>query len=59
MYILFSHDLILYITICQNFSEISYNNSGGLQLPSSLFASHVEEPIGLLNRAAPITGECF
>ena len=27
-----------------------------LKLPSSVFESYIEEPIGLLNKAAPITG---
>lgn len=37
-------------------SEPKPEPASKLQLPSSVFASHVEEDVGLLNRAAPQSG---
>lgn len=31
--------------------------STGIKLPSSVFASEFEEDVGLLNKAAPVSGE--
>lgn len=40
------------------FKHKEYTNKDvGLVLPSSAFESYIEEPIGLLNRAPPISGK--
>ncbi|KAL1770406.1 LTV1-like [Sigmodon hispidus] len=37
-------------------AEISLCSSTGIKLPSSVFASEFEEDVGLLNKAAPVSG---
>ncbi|KAI4501605.1 hypothetical protein M0802_003482 [Mischocyttarus mexicanus] len=39
-----------------NIKEDKKNDGHKLNLPSSVFASNVEEKVGLLNKAAPVTG---
>lgn len=42
--------------ILPNIIKLSCKFQPGVQLPSSVFASEIEEPVGLLNKAAPIHG---
>ena len=48
------HDLSVYILV---FSMIGYfQQEHGLHLPSSVFGSTTETDVGMLNKAAPISG---
>lgn len=58
IHLLYLNDVFVFLAfknLC--FTSCSSWQANSIQLPSSVFASEFEEEVGLLNKAAPISGK--